>query len=206
MPISIQKIDPIPVSGDNEITSERVPLTMTPSELAMLDKLRGKIKRATYIKHLLGLARTGALSDKAATETVRVPVLATAPGGDFKEAIAATRESIAITPETASELWCADDDVFVRVSGDSMRGAGIIDGMNVLMSPLASHQRPRRGEIALVQIIKGGEVYESTVKRWDGEKDGLPILLDGNDKPVKLPANIEKIIPVAVAKGVMGRL
>lgn len=139
--------------------------------------------------------------------TVRVAAIAVAPCGPFKEAIAQADSFVTLSPDVAQELWFADGDVFVTARGDSMRSAGIIDGQRVLMTPLASHQAPRRGDIVLVQIVRDGEVYEATIKRWDGlGNDGRAKLLDGNDKPVKLPAGTEKVIPVAIGKSVMGRL
>jgi hypothetical protein len=96
--------------------------------------------------------------------------------------------------------------VMITASGDSMRCAGIVDGQQVLVTPLAAHQQPRRGDIVLVQIIKDGAIFEATLKRWDGMNGPLPRLLDGEDKEMKLPKGIEKVIPVAIAKSVMGRL
>ncbi len=151
-------------------------------------------------------AKNVIISDDPGLNTVRVPALATAPCGPFREAIAESDSFVTLSPDVAAELWFADGDCFVTARGDSMRSAGIIDGQRVLMTPLGAHQTPRRGDIVLVQITRDGEVCEATIKRWDGMDGALPRLLDGEDKPVKLPTKTEKVVAVAIGKSVMGRL
>lgn len=133
--------------------------------------------------------------------------IATATAGPWEEALL-NATSFIVSAETKQALQLAPDDVWVRVRGDSMRGAGIVDEMMAVVKPLAQHGRPRRGEITLVQIVRGnGEIYESTIKRWHKElPDGTAELLDGEDNPFPLPDGTERVIPVGTISAVMGRV
>ena len=159
---------------------------------------KADIVRAAVTAKLKGVA--------IALPTLRFPLLAVAPCGPFREAIEVAESYIPLNSEIQARLFAADGDVFVTARGDSMTGRGIIDGMDVLMTPLAENQLPRRGEVVLVQLVRDGEIYESTIKTWDGMEGNKPRLLDGHGKPIKLPTGTEKVIPIAVAKGVIGRL
>ena len=58
-------------------------------------------------------------------------------------------------------------DYVLRVSGDSMKGAGILDGDHVVVSP---QDTARNGEIVVALV---GEDSEATVKRFFKEKDHI---------------------------------
>jgi SOS-response transcriptional repressor LexA len=139
-------------------------------------------------------------------DSVRVPNLGTATAGPFREVVAEA-EHITLSREIALEMGANDNDVFVRARGESMEGAGIMDEMLVLIEPLARNADPRRGQIALVQIVKEDGTYHSTIKRWFGrDEHKRPILKDGAGEVVPVPADIQDAFAVGVAVSVMGRL
>lgn len=136
------------------------------------------------------------------TDSFRGPYLSRVPCGPLKEALD-TGSSFTISRDTADELEVRDGDFWVRAEGESMEGAGIQDGFLILMRPLDGRP-PRRGEIVLVQFFdEEGDVYQATVKRWNGDN---PLRLkDGQGDDYEIPEERE-YKAVAVARGVVGRI
>jgi SOS-response transcriptional repressor LexA len=141
-------------------------------------------------------------ANAAVSDSFRAPYLSRVPCGPIKEAIE-TGAAVTISADTADELEVRDGDFWVRAEGESMEGAGIQDGFLILMRPLDGRP-PRRGEITLMQFIdESGDVYQSTVKSWNGDN---PLrLLDGQGDDFEVPEGKE-YRAVAVARGVLGRL
>lgn len=136
------------------------------------------------------------------TDSFRAPYLSRVPCGPLRAAID-TGAFFTVSRDTAEELEVRDGDFWVRAEGESMEGAGIQDGFLILMRPLESRP-PRRGEIVLVQFFdETGDVYQATVKSWNGDN---PLRLkDGHGEDFEVPEGRE-YKAVAVARGVVGRL
>lgn len=177
----------------------------------------GKIKLATLMHDLTVMAIKGQLPLSGLEAGGAHPAdvgggglilhdLGTAPCGPLQEAIDAAHD-FEISRDIANVLQAVPGDLVIKALEDSMEGAGIYDGMLVVMSPLAARVDPPRDKIALVQVVVDGLVYKSTIKRW---KKRLPnngaLLWDGNDEPYALPEDTEQVIPVATVKGVIGQL
>ncbi len=125
------------------------------------------------------------------------------PCGPFEESVAEAGEFV-LSADTADELEAREDDFLVRADGQSMEGVGIMDDFLVLMRPLPEGRMPRTGEIALVQMITPDGIAKGTIKHWhNGVK---PHLTDGAGEKVELPEATESLLPLAVARGVVGRL
>jgi hypothetical protein len=138
-----------------------------------------------------------------ADDSFRAPILTTAPCGPWEQAFIGASH-FRVSADVADELGLRDGDFFVRGTGDSMLGVGILDGSIVSMRPLAPHRQPRRGEVALVQITTEDGECLGTIKKWvPGEP---PSLVDGDDKPFELPGNVKEIRAIATGQGVIGRL
>lgn len=140
----------------------------------------------------------GVAEDSAGT--VRLKFLTAAPAGPWTEALDHAGEFI-LSRHVADELSVREGDVVVRAVGDSMEGAGIPDRALLVMRPLANNRPPRRGTVALVQIV-ADEEYQSTIKKWIGPTE----LHDGWDKPFALPSKTREILPIAEAVGVIALL
>lgn len=149
------------------------------------------------------------------TDTFRGAYLSRVPCGPWAEAVDSS-DSFTISDDAADELEARPGDVWVRAEGQSMEAAGIGDGFLVLMRPLAEGRTPRRGEIALVQVFldegeglgNSGDCALATIKYWHPPTGTapLPTLLDAAGQPFALPPGVVRVVPVAVARGVLGRL
>lgn len=146
---------------------------------------------------------TVAISDDPLLDSFRAPLLTEAPCGPWEEALDHAGH-FTISQDAADELEARDGDVFVRAMGDSMEGAGIFDGALLLTRPLINQGEPRRGEIALVQIIDENGDYLATIKRW--QPGTPPTLIDGNDEPFVMPERVRQILPVVVVRGIIARI
>ncbi len=136
--------------------------------------------------------------------TFRAPYLSAVPCGPWQGAVDCA-ESFTISTEAADELEAQDGDVWIRANGQSMEGAGILDGVLVLVRPY-DRKTPRRGDIVLVQVEAQGEIV-GTLKRFDGfDGDGMPKLLDGQGEAFELPDGADKPLIIARAIGTLGRL
>ena len=140
------------------------------------------------------------------TENVRARLLTKAPCGPWAEAIEHAGEFV-LSSDIADELQVRPHDVLVRAVGESMEGAGILDGALVVMRPLPEHRVPRNGEIALVEVTReDGETF-GTIKHWHSGGPGQPPrLTDGQGDEFPLPEGVTSVRPIAVADGVIARL
>ncbi|MBV9866476.1 MAG: hypothetical protein JO316_14075 [Abitibacteriaceae bacterium] len=205
-----------------ELQQVRQEVLFKPSESVQLDeflKTKGarlglRVKRATFIHDLTMRALAdeidAATPPAAGMETparaeISFPVIGSAVCGPWADAVADTHEVLLLSEHMANLLEARDDDVFIRAHGESMERAGIIDGAFVLLRPLAPSARPRSGEIALVQILTRDGDCRSTLKYWH-ETGAGPHLTDGDGNSYPLPADTERLIPVAVARGLVSRL
>lgn len=196
----------------DEPLSEMVRVLFTPGQYRELEERVGRKGLSTWIRAVI----LGEEAPPVASETpdhgllnlVQLKFLTAAPCGDFQEALEHAGGFV-LSRDVAEFLGATPDDVIVRATGSSMEGAGIFDGQLLLMAPLGAHALPRRGDVSLVQIHrKTGEV-EGTIKRWDksGVPNGTPPrLLDGQDRELKYPKDLVKVEPIAVARGVIGRI
>src|SRR3990172_6699439 len=91
---------------------------------------------------------------------VRIPVLGRVPAGGPREAIEEAEGGLLLDPDLVGE-----GEVFsLRVKGDSMTGAHILDGDHVLVR---SQDRAEEGEI-VVAVIGGGATVKR-FRRWKGK-------------------------------------
>lgn len=139
----------------------------------------------------------------AGVDSFRAKFLTKAPCGDWKEAVEHAGDYV-LSRDVAATLEAREGDVVVQTEGDSMEGARIFDGDLLLMRPLQEGRRPARGEITLVQVFHRDGACEAMIKRWMKSE---PVQLeDGAGKSIALPKNIQRIKPVAVARGMIARL
>jgi repressor LexA len=120
----------------------------------------------TYLEHLekkgfiqrLGKARGLKILKPLASKSI--PILGKIPAGHFKQAL----EDPLGTVDELPELQGSDGRFALKVSGDSMKDAGILDGdLAIVQTNVPVHN----GQIAAV-AVQGGEV---TLKRVYFEKD-----------------------------------
>ena len=178
---------------------ERVVVDFNPMEFEIFQRARGAKGKAPYIKELI--IQADSISN---FQFQTLPYLTSAPAGSWREALADAGQ-FTLSADVKDELQAANTDKIVRVRGDSMRGAGILDGALCIVQTLNEKQAARRGQIALVQImLNNGELYESTIKRIGGvDSRGAYQLLDGDDKEFPLPENTEKVVAIGVVRGVI---
>lgn len=147
------------------------------SQTAAVDHLRA-LARKGVLQHLAGKAR-GLLPPPLRTALLEVPLFGTIPAGlPVAEEQQQPDTHIAVDP--AALGLSARAQVFaLRVRGDSMTGAGILDGDAVFLTP----REPRDGQI-VAALIDG----ESTLKRFLVRR-GQPFLRAENPRyPDLLPA------------------
>lgn len=118
-------------------------------------------------------------------DALPVPVLGRAPAGNPREALEVPEGYVA-----APAAWGRHRDLFaLRVTGDSMEGAGILDGDTVVC---AKSDTARDGQI-VVAMVTG----EATIKRL-GRINGRPVLLPENRKYQPVPVDEESRITARV--------
>lgn len=137
------------------------------------------------------------------TDAFRAPILSDVPCGPWDKALEEA-PSFAISRDTALELEARPGDVFVRARGESMTGAGIVDGQIALVRPLGG-KPPRRHDIMIVQIARANGEIEGTLKRYDGpDAQGRERLLDGAGEPFALPNDVTSLSFIARVQGTLG--
>ena len=124
--------------------------------------------------------------------------------GPAEEAREEATPFVVSTPVADEFRLDPDLDFWVRARGQSMEGRGIFDEFLVLLRPLQTGRMPRKGEIALIQIVDEEGFYSGTLKTWNGSDEVLPRLLDGDGQEWSFPQNTRSAHPVALAKGVIG--
>lgn len=143
------------------------------------------------------------LADEA-YDSFSAPYLSAVPCGPWAAAIDRA-ERFTVSIEVADELEAQDGDVWVRADGQSMEGAGIMDGVLVLIRPY-ERKTPRRGEIILIQVVLEDGEFLSTIKHFDGMNGQVPKLLDGEDNAFDLPEGSTNPQIIGRAIGTLGRL
>ncbi len=118
-----------------------------------------------------------ALHTTTRAESVSVPILGQVPAGSPMEAIEDVLGAVPFRGRSRAELFA------LKVKGESMRDAGILDGDFVI---IRKQSEARNGEIVVAQIDG-----EATVKRLDVRKDGRVLLLPENPKfsPIEVPVH-----------------
>ena len=122
--------------------------------------LQALIKKGYLKKHAL-ISRGLELTAKLSAGVGRLPLVGTVPAGNPIDAIENIEGEIAVD----STFLPRSDCFTLRVQGDSMKGAGILDGDLILVQ---KQQVARRGDI-VVAIVDG----EATVKRYFPERDRI---------------------------------
>ena len=157
-----------------------------------------RIKAGLPIRGLQITAETG-------TDAFRAPALGSVPCGPLAPAVAEASDLVS-SAQDADELEARPGDIWMRAAGDSMLGAGIADGVRVLTRPYDENKAPRRGDIVVAQIETPDGQRVGTIKRYLGEQDGRPRLVDGNEEPYALPDDMVTINYVARVVSVLGRV
>jgi repressor LexA len=142
------------------------------------DHIRALLRKG-FLEKESGVARGIRLSHR--TASMDVPVLGAVPAGRPIEAIESILGSIAIPARWRGELYA------LRVVGESMIGAGILDGDYVIVQ---KQSEARNGDI-VVAMIDG----EATVKTFE-RKHGRVRLLPANPRfaPIEVPEGSENCI------------
>ena len=141
-----------------------------------------------YLKKQQFIARGLELTSSIATDIRQVPVVGSVPAGSPIDAIENVEGEIALDASFAPR----GDSFTLRVTGDSMRDAGILDGDLVLVQ---KQQVARKGDI-VVAII--GD--EATVKRYYPEgrqvrlqpenDDYDPIIVDKRSREFRIAGKV----------------
>lgn len=142
------------------------------------DHVRNLIRKGYLLKEE-GVARGIRLAFRS--EATHIPILGSVPAGNPIEEIEALLGSLSIPAKWKGEIYA------LKVSGESMRDAGILDGDYVIVK---KQNHARNGEI--VVALLGGEV---TVKYLE-DKSGRTRLLPANPafKPIELQNKIDSVI------------
>jgi len=127
-----------------------------------------------------------------------IPVLGDIPAGPLAEAIQHADEWL----EGIGQLlgW-REGDFLLRVSGDSMTGAGILPGDYIHLRP---EVRARSGEIVAAQVEGGGGEIEATLKYLDFSEGGTTVFLRAANPfypPREVPA--DKVSVAGVYRGLV---
>jgi len=133
------------------------------------------IQVSAAYRHLVALASRGALENRGGgfrlpgASFFPVPILGRAPAGNPREPLEVPEGYMPVPSEMAGgkELFA------LRVRGDSMTGAGILDSDLVVV---ARTERARDGDI-VVALVEG----EATIKKL-GRSGGAPALLPANPR------------------------
>ncbi len=168
----------------------------------LLEWARGKLVKPEALEQSLQAGFDAQLV-ALGTDAFRAPILSDVPCGPWGKALEEA-PSFAISRDTALEVEARPGDVFVRLRGESMTGAGLVDGQIALVRPLGD-KPPRRHDIMVMQVArKNGEV-EGTIKRYDGtDAQGRERLVDGAGEPFALPADVTSLAFIARVQATLG--
>ncbi len=135
------------------------------------------LKKKGYLENSASVARGLIPSHRA--EAISVPILGTVPAGSPLEAIGSASGFVALVPGSRSKASRQAEYFALTVKGDSMEGAGILEGDVVIVRKQSDAEH---GEI-VVAMIDG----EATVKRLE-KKRGKSRLIAENPKyaPIEL--------------------
>jgi hypothetical protein len=204
-----------PQRRKRELNTARFTLALTPSLLEKLTTFAAESPEfegnvSAVVKKGIESVIEGKTSTHPADAGLgdfRAKFLTKAPAGPWREAVEHAGEFV-LSQDVADELEARDGDVVVRVMGESMEGAGIPDGALLLMRPLNEGRQPLPDEIALVQAIGESGEYWSTIKHWCVPRaaKNFPQLKDGDKSDYDWPPGTVEVVPVAVARGIIGRI
>lgn len=136
--------------------------------------------------------------------SLSLPVFYNAPCGPFAEVVEGT-EPFTINEEVADFLEADTEDSLFQVEGESMIGAGIVDGAMVVVRPYGN-KRPVRRDIVFIQYRNEQDEWKATVKRFDGGDLNAPRLLNGAEESVELPEEARDVAIVGRVIAQMSRL
>lgn len=142
------------------------------------DHIKALMKKG-FLRKEEGVARGLQLAHR--TESIDIPILGTVPAGKPIEVVENALGSLSVPSRFRGELYA------LRVSGESMIGAGILDGDFVAVK---KQEQAENGDI-VVALING----EVTVKYLD-KRDGRVRLLPANPKfsPIELDPESQNAI------------
>lgn len=125
------------------------------------------------------------------------------PCGPLSEAEADARPFV-MSVDACDYANIQSGDWVMEANGESMEGAGIQNGDKVFFRPLQPNRLPSNNDITAVQVLTPDGIAWATIKYWRNTQP--PQLVDGNDNVVELPADTDKLIPLAVARAILRRL
>lgn len=119
------------------------------------------------------------------------PLLGSIPAGPLEMALGEEEEQVARVEDLLPMI--RPGDYFLRVEGDSMIGAGLEEGMTLLLRP---GQTPRQGDICAVWVEGEG----GTLKRVYFEKDQVRLVPENpHYQPMTYPLDQVRVQGVVVA-------
>jgi repressor LexA len=148
--------------------------------------------KANLVEPMLGKQRGVRLVGEAANDDARVPLLGAIAAGRPIEAVL-RQESVEVPPWMTRGLRC----YALRVKGDSMRDAGILDGDVVLVEP---RTEARNGETVVALI----DNEEATLKRIE-QRPGEVLLFPENSAHTVQRYTPDRVQVQGVAMGVLRR-
>lgn len=148
--------------------------------------------KANLVEPMLGKQRGVRLVGEAANDDGRVPLLGAIAAGRPIEAVLRP-ESVEVPPWMTRGLRC----YALRVKGDSMRDAGILDGDVVLVEP---RTEARNGETVVALI----DNEEATLKRIE-QRPGEVLLIPENSAHTVQRYTPDRVQVQGVAMGVLRR-
>lgn len=157
--------------------------------LGVLRHLR-VLERAGLIVRNPGSSRAIVLVDRSGSDSVVLPLVGTVRAGLPQLALEEIEAHIAVD----RSLVKAQDSFLLRVRGDSMIGAHIVDGDLAVVRPQASAEN---GEI-VVALIDG----EATLKRFFHEGDRIRLQPEhAGMEPIVVPADTQEVTIIGKVTG-----
>ena len=137
------------------------------------------------------------------SSAIRLRSFEAVPCGPWREVLDEA-EPLDLPADIAAVLGARPGDLVFPTKGQSMVKAGVPDEGRVVMRPLEGRV-PLAGAIVLFCIERENGAWESTLKFYFGEINGVPQLRDGALKLIQLPKDTQNVYLVAQLVGVMGR-
>lgn len=138
------------------------------------------------------------------TNALRLPYVGAVPCGPLAQAVAEAGTFVC-NQDVNDEVEGMEGDFWVRADGDSMREAGIHRNMMCLVHPYG-RRFVGRGDICAIQVILSDETRVGTIKRFDGECNGIKQFVDGKGAPYELPEDGVAVEILGEVLSVVGKL